>query len=96
MENNISRAIKLVMDYLDEFHINGTRDEVSNQINSWYAAVGIKNVTPYELAALDIEYKNNYFQPTFDTLRNVVERVYPEVIYGDLMYFSSCPSVYFR
>ena len=80
----ITKAIKLVMDYLDEKHLDGTEADVSIEVNKWYKIAGIDNITPYELSALVIQYKTHYFCPNFETLRDAVEMVYPEILYGDI------------
>ena len=80
----ITRATKLVMDYLDEKHLDGTEADVSIEVSEWYEVAGIDDITPYELSALVIQYKTHYFRPSFETLRDAVEMVYPEILYGDI------------
>lgn len=73
--NIINYAVKLVLSITSK----DSETIVKERINNWFNQLGQK-ATPYELASLEIIYKDYYFNPTFQTIERSVETIFPQIL----------------
>lgn len=73
--NIINYAVKLVL----SITLKDSETIVKERINNWFNQLG-QNATPYELASLEIIYKDYYFNPTFQTIERSVETIFPQIL----------------
>ena len=73
--NIINYAVKLVLSITSK----DSETIVKERINNWFNQLEQK-ATPYELASLEIIYKDYYFNPTFQTIERSVETIFPQIL----------------
>lgn len=74
--NIINSAVRLVLSMSSK----DSETIIKERINNWFNHLG-REATPYELASLEIIYKDCYFNPTFQTIEKSVEAVFPQILY---------------